>query len=374
MFRVWLARSACLGFVLLCGFCVPNLSAAPADVNLSAPVHEKMAAGGLLAGFRSSRILESYPGEVFPDPCYWVNTGHDISRKFSGADPAAVWIVGLYYGEGVMGLNFPSPGGSYPYVEFGSSDENEEFLDRFDTGGFKIWLQVEPGLASVDSLVDLVLDRYGHHPCVAGFGIDVEWLGSTARSGQRVKVTDQKAAQWELKVKGHNAAYTLFLKHFSVMVMPPNYRGEILFIDDSQQFTSLSQMLAEFQDWGAYFSPARVGFQYGYTEDQGWWGQYADPVRTIGDALIAGVPNLSSLFWVDFSIAQVFPPHWIELDLDGNGRVDLLDLLILHYLTAPSPPAIPRACDCPACGDWNGDGQVTAGDATELASWLAGGP
>ncbi len=261
----------------------------------------------LIAGFRASRVLNSYPNHIFPNADYWISAGNRMSKKFSGASPAGVWIVSLYQDNNITQFNFPSDGNSYPYIQFISSDENEAYLSRFDSLGFNIWLQVEPGAAGMDTLIDLVLNRYKHHRCVKGFGIDVEWYFAATSSGG-LKVTDSSAQRWEQKVRSVDSSYTLFLKHYAPSWMPPAYRGNILFVDDSQEFSSgLSQMVSEFKSWGSKFSPNDVAFQFGYPKDSTWWRLYADPPKTIGDALLSNIPNTYALFWVDFTIIRVFP-------------------------------------------------------------------
>jgi hypothetical protein len=260
----------------------------------------------LNAGFRASRIPESYPNNQFPSESYWVNTGNAIAAKFTGAQPAGIWIVSLYQSSGITELNFPSTGGSIPYVNFTDTDENESYLARFDSAGLKLWLEVEPGAASMDTLISIVLNRYKNHSCVAGFGIDVEWYQAQADSNGE-KVTDAEASLWEQKVKAVNPNYTLFLKHYDQLWMPPTYRGSILFVDDSQEFPSLASMVSEFSSWGQKFSPNMAAFQYGYALDSVWWKQYTDPMYTIGSALLSSIPNCSGLFWVDFTINRIFP-------------------------------------------------------------------
>ena len=261
--------------------------------------------GRYVGGVRASRILENYPGGVFPNTAYWVGAAEAVNKRFSNSCPGAVWIVSLYQGSGVTEVQFPSSV-SYPHITFSAGDSSEAYLDAFDRSGDRIWLQVEPGSADVDTLIDLVLSRYGTHPCVAGFGIDVEWY-KTASFANGKPVTDAEAARWEARVKLHNPAYTLFLKHWLTNRMPPMYRGEILFTDDSQNFSSLAEMVAEFGTWATTFSGSKVAFQYGYASDSAWWGTYPDPVKTIGDSLIQLIPNLQGLFWVDFTIAKIYP-------------------------------------------------------------------
>lgn len=49
--------------------------------------------------------------------------------------------------------------------------------------------------------------------------------------------------------------------------MPPTFRDDIVFIDDSQIFSKMD----EFEDWGKAFASAKVSFQYGYNNDKVWW-------------------------------------------------------------------------------------------------------
>jgi hypothetical protein len=281
------------------------------------------ASPSFVAGFRASRILSNYPNRQFPSPEYWISAGQRMAQKFSGASPAGIWIVSLYQDNGVTQMNFPGNGNSYPYIQFISTDQNEAYLSRFDSAGVNIWLQVEPGAASMDTLITLVLGRYKQHPCVKGFGVDVEWFYANTSSGGR-KVTDAEALAWETKVKSFDPSYALFLKHYATSWMPPSYRGSILFVDDSQQFPSLNSMVSEFKAWGSKISPNNVAFQFGYPIDTTWWKQYADPPLTIGSALRLAVPNCTGLFWVDFTITTVLPPTSIqETPFDGPLTFEL---------------------------------------------------
>ena len=283
-----------------------------------------------VAGFRASRVLGSYPNRQFPSADYWIHVGREMASRFPGSTPGGVWIVSLYQSNGVTQFNFPGDGISLPYTQFIGSDQNEAYLTRFDSAGFNIWLQVESGAASMDTLIPIVLNRYKHHSCVRGFGVDVEWFFANTISGGR-KVTDAEAQSWEQRVKAVNPSYTLFLKHYATSWMPPTFRGNILFVDDSQQFTSLTQMVNEFKAWGSKFSPNAVAFQFGYKIDTTWWKQYTDPASTIGNALRSSIANTSGLFWVDFTVSTVFPPTGVD---SGPAAVPLIPFLSQNY---PNP-------------------------------------
>jgi hypothetical protein len=259
------------------------------------------------AGFRSSR----YGISPFPESEYWARVGREMAGRFKKALPGGVWIVGIALDDGGCLLNFPSPGKAYTSIQFLDVDQNEEYLSYFDSHQISVWLQVEPGDANVSTLIDLVLNRYQRHPCVKGFGVDVEWFRWKSNQWGKT-VADSEASYWSKKVWSHKPSYSLFLKHWLPSKMPPAFRNGLFFIDDSQEFPSLDEMVEEFKVWGAYFWPNPVGFQFGYEADKPWWEKLSDPPSAIGSALKQSIPNTYGLFWVDFTLEIVFPPLFFQ--------------------------------------------------------------
>jgi hypothetical protein len=254
------------------------------------------------AGIRSS----TYGRPTDPGPGYWARTGVEIAAKFPGAKPEAIWIVSRLKGRGTQ-MSFPVPPGGDPLITGMDEDISEPVLQLFDKLGYRVWLQTEPGWAPVDKAFDVMLDRYGRHPSVVGVGVDIEWHRSNSPDlGD--PVTDEMARTWLAAARSHNPAYRMFLKHFRENVMPPTVRDGLMFVDDSQIFKSSDEMIEEFAKWGRTFAPAAVGFQFGYPSDKPWWSLMKDPVKEIGDRILAATPNTEALIWVDFSIQDVFPP------------------------------------------------------------------
>ncbi|MGZ5556040.1 MAG: hypothetical protein ACXW3H_10040 [Candidatus Aminicenantales bacterium] len=254
------------------------------------------------AGIRSS----TYGRPNDPGPGYWARTGVEIASKFPGAKPEAIWIVSRLKGRGTE-MSFPVPPGGDPLITGMPEDISEPVLKLFDQLGYNVWLQTEPGWAPVDKAFHVMLDHYGHHKCVIGVGVDIEWHRSN-NPDLGDPVTDELARTWLAAARFHNPSYRMFLKHFREDVMPPTFRDGIVFVDDSQIFKSSDDMIEEFAKWGKTFSPAPVGFQYGYRTDKPWWGAMKDPVKEIGDRILAATPNTEMLIWVDFSVQDVFPP------------------------------------------------------------------
>jgi hypothetical protein len=293
-----------VGLVVVVGGCAPDSEQGPER--------------SLGAGFRFSL----YGPDRDPGPEYWARVGQEMAARFEGATPETVWIVARLDGQGTR-LNFPVDD-THPLIRGSEEDGNEAALSLFDELGFRVWLQVEPAHAPMEDLIHPVLGRYGHHRCVVGFGVDVEWYQSTETPAGKA-VTDDEAAAWLEAVRSHDPEYRLFLKHWEVGKMPPTLREGLFFIDDSQILPSLDAMVAEFADWGRAFLPAPVGFQYGYPSDRPWWRQLDDPSRDIGQAILDVVPNTEGLYWVDFTVLDLFPPavdaaSVADAVADINGR------------------------------------------------------
>jgi hypothetical protein len=264
---------------------------------------------GLRAGLRAS----NYGITPFPAPSWWVNSIGSMASRFPGSTKEQVAVVVEVLGGGGKHncwAHFPNPtpAVTWPKVVFDSTDLFESTFAAFDQNGIKVWVQVEPADCDVSMLVDLVMKRYGQHPSVLGFGVDVEWYRKDITTNGKA-VTDAEAQTWVTKTRSYNSNYLVFLKHWLTEKMPPTYRTGLVFIDDSQGHGSLNAMVTEFSNWGQTFNPSPVGFQFGYRSDKKWWRKYPDPPLTIGNALLNQIPNTRDLLWVDFTAYDIWPPQ-----------------------------------------------------------------
>lgn len=255
------------------------------------------------AGVRSS----IYGIRPFPEPAAWEKAIKAMAGYHPGAAPVAVWIVGHLGRPRDCVLEFPGDGRDFPHIQFAEYDKHERYLEAFDRAGIKVFLQVEPANADLKTLIDLVLGRYGKHPCVAGFGVDVEWHREADRPQEGVPVDDATGRQWEAWVKAHDPAYRLFIKHWDQRWLCPTYRGDIVFVDDSQIVESEDVLVKEFEAWGRFFHPNPVMFQIGYPSDRPWWSRLAEPPKTLGQAIAARIEQPCGIIWVDFTLREVLP-------------------------------------------------------------------
>ena len=268
-----------------------------------APVPKASAPRVAYAGVRSS----AYGIKPFPEPAEWEKAIMTMSGYYQGSTPVAIWIVGRLGRPRACRLEFPGGATALPNILFDDLDKHEAYLSWFDRAGIKVFLQVEPANADMKTLIDLVLGRYGKHPCVIGFGVDVEWHREADRPEWGVPVDDKMGRQWEAWVKAHNSAYRLFIKHWDQRWLCPTYRGDIVFVDDSQIVKDMETLVAEFAAWAKFFKPNPVFFQIGYPSDKPWWSQLTLPPQTLGQAIAARIGQTCGIIWVDFTLKDVLP-------------------------------------------------------------------
>ena len=247
-----------------------------------------------------------------------------------------------FHDEG-CNLEFAQPNDGVDYsskkITFGEPTmaghlSHEDYFNYFDEHGIKVYLQVEAGYADMETLMDLIFKEYGHHKCIAGFGVDVEWYyGVEEDSG--LPVTDELAKEWETHLKGINPNYRMFLKHYNARYLPPTYRGvnnDILFCDDSQSFGSMNGdtlgqydtnvddvlgFIPEFKKFSECFPNNEVIYQIGYHPDAMWYDTLEDPViKSLGTRLAEVTKQNCGIAWVDFTLKD--PLTFPQVMKDGD--------------------------------------------------------
>lgn len=288
-------------------------------------------------------------GDKWLLPEEWKSVTDQMQEWYPSAKPTMVWIVGSLSGMGCNLEFLPGEGVDTKaleeeYIYFSEpTRENhlshEEYFNYFDENGIQVYLQVEPGFADVETLIDLIVEQYGHHPCVAGIGVDVEWYhGVTEDAG--LPISDVLAERWDKHIKELNPEYRLFLKHYNIRYLPPTYRSDILFVNDSQGFGSaigdvlgvydenLDDVLGfipEFKRFADAFPDNDVLYQIGYAADETWFYTMDDPVvLSLGQRLAEVTGQNCGIIWVDFTIKDPMTFPWTMSSEDKVKAVNKL--------------------------------------------------
>ena len=275
------------------------------------------------AGIRISTygMRDSFGYENFPKETTMTGYAQKMAGCYEGSKGAYILIVGENHelddedaydsekaGKHYCGLFFPVEG-KYNYIRGRKNDKYESYLDKCDELGIDVWLQVESGDADLVTLADLVMKQYSHHTCVKGFGIDVEWHQPVKGSDKGTPLSKKDAQRVLAKVREYNTSetdYTVFVKHWIKEWLPPRMQG-LIYVNDSQQFGSMEEVVDDFSDWAATYAPQPVMFQIGYEEDEWLWNKYANPAKEFGQAIVDECKsgNDVGIIWVDFTLSQV---------------------------------------------------------------------
>ena len=259
------------------------------------------------AGIRVSTygMRSSFGRNNFPDVEKMSGFAQKMESCYEGSTGTYLLIVGTMSGSDTCSLNFPVSG-NYEYIYGSNSDRYEDYLDKFDEMGYSVWLQVEPGYADLVTLAKLVLDQYGHHSCVKGFGIDVEWHKPIEGVEEGTKLSAEDAKKVLAKVREYNPEYTVFVKHWEAAWLPADIEG-LIYVDDWQMFKSLQNAVDVFSEWSKTFAPNPVMFQIGYEADKWLWNKFDNPAKEFGQTILEGcnTGNDTGIIWVDFTLDDV---------------------------------------------------------------------
>ena len=259
-------------------------------------------------GFRFSEggVKSSKNYGKVPDGDKWIEFVNKFKRHFnSDAKPTVIVIVSQNAEDVINIFGFPAPNGYYEtdHIMYYSKDIFENILTKFDQAGINAWLQVEPGDNDIITLAKIVFKQYGHHSCVKGFGIDLEWWYREG-DGQGKKLTADYAQRVVNYVRSINPSYTVFAKHWDPKFMPESYIEGMIYIDDSQELGSLSGAKSEFRAWAKKFPNNPVMFQIGYAADRNLWGNSpVDFAKAISEE-VTQYNNHVGIIWVDFTMKE----------------------------------------------------------------------
>jgi hypothetical protein len=258
------------------------------------------------------------------DPAGWHNAVKSMADLWPGAQQM-IFMTASTVVKGGSKMEFPADGKSKPKVSFGTADALEKYLAHFDDVGIKAYLILRPGLADVADLIGLTMDRYKQHKSLAGIDVSIMYIDQPDpnKYWEGRKVTDAEGEAWEKKVKSYGEDKNLVLMHWDEAVMPPAYKGSIIFGDESSEAT-IAELTAEYKNtWAPRLAPNLSFFFIGAEEDRtahGNWSKLKNPPKEFGEAVAAAVPTDMGIFWIDVKGVLPTAPLAIRRDPARPGE------------------------------------------------------
>ncbi|OUM62961.1 hypothetical protein PIROE2DRAFT_10589 [Piromyces sp. E2] len=188
-------------------------------------------------------------------------------------------------------------------VKFTKIDKFKDILSMCDEHDINVWLVVEPGNNDLVKLANIVLDQYGNHESVKGFGVDLEWWhrGSSNRN-QGQALTGEEAERVVKAIRERNEDYTFLAKHWNIFHMPKEYINGMIYVDTAQSFRKLNHITMEFSNWADAFPKNPVMFEVGYKSDKELWDDKPiEFANSIVDTASKYNENIG-IVWVDYTM------------------------------------------------------------------------
>ena len=210
---------------------------------------------------------------------YWASA----TRTWGGDSGLLDLVVAQAGQDGTTTLSFPVQG-SGMLRSASQTDLAESYLDLFDSEGLGVILSIQPMNAEVKDLIGLVLAQYGHHSCIRGINIDLEWK----KTGTPEHASNAERDAWLGVINSYNPQMKLFLTSFKDYTYLPDDNGQIVVLYDGLDDTQ-DNLLRAYGELAKHF--AAVGIYTGYSSCR--------PATASDDSILAAAPNTQYIIHVD---------------------------------------------------------------------------
>ncbi len=185
----------------------------------------------------------------------WANAAHNYEGENKGIVDI---VVAQASKEGLVMLPFPFQDSGYGLTSYSEVDLLEPYLTEFDSDNISVLLSIQPLNSDVTQLIDILLERYGHHSCLIGINVDMEWK----MTGNPYHVNDNERDKWLTEIAHQNSNLKLVLTYFKDYRYFPNDKANLVVLFDGTG-DSQSVLLNLYSELAEHFSS--VGIYTGYS-------------------------------------------------------------------------------------------------------------
>lgn len=225
---------------------------------------------------------------------YWASA----ARSWGGDSGLLDLVVAQAGQDGTTTLPFPFQA-SGTLRSSSQTDLAESYLDQFDSEGLGIILSIQPMNADVTDLIGMILGRYGHHGCIRGVNIDMEWK----KTGTPEHVSNAERDAWLGVINSYNPQMKLFLTCFKDYTCLPDDNGQIVVLYDGLGDTQ-ENLLRAYGELAKHF--AATGIYTGYSSSR--------PATASDESILSAAPGTQYIIHVD-------PDNSLKATTAGIGNI-----------------------------------------------------
>ena len=216
----------------------------------------------------------------------------------------------------------------FPYPDSGSLrsssqiDRVEPYLEQFDEADQNVILSIQPGKVDPLQLIEILLSRYGHHRCIIGINVDLEWK----KTGEANHASNEERDAWLYAIKQHDPDMKLFLTYFLDYTHFPDDARDLVILFDGEGATQ-SKLLKQYEELASHFKS--VGIYTGYRSSH--------PQTAPDERILAAAPNTQYILHTQ----DVFPEEKVLIFLISDVQVDWREKESIDLLDAYKEKNIP---------------------------------
>ena len=245
----------------------------------------------------------------------------DAAKEFAAEGSLIDLVVAQENLDQFTYIPFPHPDSGY-LRSSSQIDRIEPYLQKFDETDQKVILSLQPGRVDPLQLMQILLSRYGHHRCIIGINVDLEWK----KTGEANHASNKERDAWLYAIKQHDPDLKLFLTYFRDHTHFPDDADDLVILFDGEGATQM-ELLKQYKELSGHFKS--VGIYTGYRSSH--------PQTAPVGQIMAAAPNTQYIIHTQ----DVFPQEKVLIFLISDIQVDWLEKESIDLLDAYKEKNIP---------------------------------
>lgn len=243
----------------------------------------------------------------------WANAAHNYETENKGIVDL---VVAQATKEGLVIFPFPYQDNAYGLTSYSETDLLEPYLTKFDSENISVILSIQPLNSDIVQIIDILLGRYGHHSCLIGVNVDLEWK----TTGTPNHVDNIERDTWLNAITHQNSNLKLFLTYFKNYTYFPQDKANMVILFDGTG-DSQQNLLKLYSELAKHYSS--VGIYTGYAS--------SSPPTASDQRIIEAVPKTNYIIHTEDVFSEKTTLIFLMDDIEAGWNVyTAMSLADLH--------------------------------------------